>query len=368
MKKLIPLLSGFALVACQMNNNPVLDHLPPSKILEEGIANKYYNHFKPYDNTLEQRTRLSYATYQLLENEVLEVKNFNAGFELVGWQYFHIAEASLHVDSAWYIANGDTLEVRIEAGAVKNFSDSASSFYKENYNYQDQEHQYISHQFNRIDTLIEAKKGLQFSFNRSYRNLEIDSTLNDWKAKEIYLQGLGFYYGWEQGNDGIFETELIEQMPLSDFKQRAKHGEKRVAYIDPNKTLGSNVDFNLCGEEKSIADYYNGEPDAAYSEGKKALVNHLKKEVDPSIFENFEGMLTFRFVISCQGKAGRFIAEAYDFNYQKQSLPEKAVKGVFEFLNNLESWQPTVIRGENRDSYAYITLKIKDATIIDILP
>lgn len=367
MKKIALALCCLFFGACQ-EDNPVLRHFPSQSIFKEGFANKYYNHFRPYDRDQESKTRISYAKYQLLDQNRIKVENYDAGFALKAWQYFHVEGAGLNLDSAWYIAGEDTIAVEIEAGATKNFLGSDNSFYKENYTYQEAEHQYISHQFKTIDTLVEGKPGMLFHFNRSYRNLEQDSTLQSWEAKELYLENLGFFYGWEQGTDGLFETELIEQMPLRDFEERANHGKKRVAYIDPKENLGSAPNFKLCGSENSIADYYNGDPDAGFTKGNKVLLKHLKSKIDTTAFNDFEGILTIRFVISCEATLGRFVAEAYDFDYQKQGLPENVVPVVIQSLLELNDWQATEIRGERRDSYAYISLKIKDAEIIDLLP
>lgn len=368
MRRIILVLCSLSLLACQMEHDPVLSHFPPQSVFKDGFANKFYNHFRPYDKDRESMTRISYASYQLLADELILIKHYNAGFELRGWQYYHIQDAGLHLDSAWYINGSDTLDVEIEAGIMKNFADTTSSFYKENYRYQEQEHQYISHQYKRVDTLVDGRSGQSFAFNRSYRNLESDSTLNDWQAREVYLKGLGFYYSWEQSTNGIYETELIEQMPMAEFDKRADHKEKRVAYINPDEAIGGDPGFKLCGPEKEIADYYNGDPDAGFAEGKKVMLARIKKELTDYNFKDFQGLLTFRFVISCEGKAGRFVCDSYTFDYQKQEAPKETVEKVFTVLNGLKTWQPTIIRNEARDSYAYITLKIKNAAIIDVLP
>jgi hypothetical protein len=78
-------------------------------------------------------------------------------------------------------------------------------------------------------------------------------------------------------------------------------------------------------------------------------------------------MLTYRFVINCKGKAGRFIFKCYDFDYQAKELPASARKHLLEILLGLKTWQPCVIRSENSDSHAYITFKIKDGKIITAL-
>ncbi len=368
MRRILPLFLLLSLIACQRDSEPLLAHFPPSSVFKNGFANKYYNHFSPYDKDSRGATRISYATYQLLDGGVIEIKNYNAGYELRGWQYYHYADNGFYLDSSWYIAAKDTIQARIEAGILKNFTDSTTSFYRENYEYDDQEHQYLSHQYDLKDTLIDKKPGKHFYFNRSYHNLDKDSTAQSWEAREIYVQDIGFYYSWEESTYGTYETELVEQMSISEFEKRANHGEHRVAWIDPENNLGGDPDFKICGSEKDIADYYNGDPDAEFARGKKMMINRIKAQLNPKYLKGINGMLTFRFVISCEGRAGRFIAQAYDFNYQKIEVPESSVQHVYEILQTLKDWQPTVIRDEARDSYAYITLKIEDGKIIDFLP
>ncbi len=79
-------------------------------------------------------------------------------------------------------------------------------------------------------------------------------------------------------------------------------------------------------------------------------------------------MLTYRFVINCEGKAGRFIFKGYDFDYQAKEFPASTWTHLLKILLSLKAWQPCVIHSENSYSYAYLTFKIKDAEIIDILP
>jgi len=94
----------------------------------------------------------------------------------------------------------------------------------------------------------------------------------------------------------------------------------------------------------------------------------LSDQLEPEKLKGQNGMLAYRFVINCEGKAGRFIFRSYDFDYPAKEFSSTAKAHLLEILLRLKTWQPCVIRSENRDSYAYITFKIKDGEIIDILP
>lgn len=368
MRRSLIALSALVLISCNRYADPALDFFPGYGRLQAGYANKFYNHFKPYDKDRESMTRISYSCYKLLDNGAIQIVKYNAGFEARGWQYYHFEKGQMHLDSSWYRSGNDTLRARIESGIMKNFSDSTGSFYRENYDYQNQEHQFISHQYKVSDTLINEQAAKRFSFNRSYRNLATDSTEQEWEAEEVYVAGLGFFQSQEGSQYGEYKTELMEQMPLSEFEERAEHGEHRVAWIDPENNLYSPDGFSICGAEDDIADYYNGDPDAEFRRGKKAMVQRLKAGFDTLKLNTIEGMITYRFVINCEGLAGRFVCQAYDFDYQKMDLDTLTQNQLLNQLKALEEWQPTVIRGEKRDAYAYLTFKIKDESIIDILP
>ena len=127
-------------------------------------------------------------------------------------------------------------------------------------------------------------------------------------------------------------------------------------------------EFNLCGHERFIADYYNSTPDGQYIHGKRALLDTVFNNLDEAKMLEQNGMLIFRFVVNCEGKAGRFIVDGYDFMYQPLKFEEETIEHLYGILSKLEEWRPVVINEEARDAYFYITFKIEDGKITDILP
>lgn len=136
-----------------------------------------------------------------------------------------------------------------------------------------------------------------------------------------------------------------------------------IGYIDPDKALGSK-DFKTCKDE--IYEYYNSEPDGGYKYGKKALRDSVQRKYQASISES--GYLTFRFVVNCQGKAGRYLVIENDLDFKPKKFNAELVSQFFSITQELKEWRPVVLENESRDYYMYITYKLLDGKIIEILP
>ncbi len=370
MRKIIVLASILLLAACHKDRETesLAAYFPPDHIFEKGYAVKYYSHFEPQNPDEESARRISYISYQKSDAKHYCSKVYNAGFEITACKYFRIAGDNLYLDSSYYYYQEDTLSVEIIANQLKSWSPEDAPLYIESYQYQNETYHYEVKQVAVGDTIIAGEAAKYFILERSYRNMKSDSIVSTNRAIEVYRPNIGLWSSYESSETGSYRGELIEQMPLDTFLVRANHGKKRVAYIDPSKSLGENAGFELCGSEKAIVDYYNGDPDGGFLGGKKKLLSLIQEQLQPEKLGAEEGMLTYRFVISCEGKAGRFIAQGYDFDYQPKDFEATTLNHLLSILLNLNTWQACVIEGENRDSYAYLSFKIKNNEIIDVLP
>jgi len=68
-------------------------------------------------------------------------------------------------------------------------------------------------------------------------------------------------------------------------------------------------DFKVCNEDK-IPNYYGMDTD--YEGGKKAIKNKLLNNLQNLKFEN-PGLITFRFIVNCEGDIGRFRTQSTNF-------------------------------------------------------
>ena len=138
----------------------------------------------------------------------------------------------------------------------------------------------------------------------------------------------------------------------------------RVAYINPEDALAKG-DLEICDENR-IFDYYNPER-ARYSKGKNGLRKFVLSSYKNKNYSD-AGYLNIRFVINCKGEAGRYIIHENDLNLEPYSFSEDLKNQLLNITVQLDTWTPNVIRGEARDSYMYLSYKIVDGEIIEILP
>lgn len=138
---------------------------------------------------------------------------------------------------------------------------------------------------------------------------------------------------------------------------------ERVAYINPETSLLSK-DFETC--EDYIFDYYNPER-ATYSEGKNGLRTFILSNYKNKNYTD-SGYLNIRFVINCNGETGRYIIHENNLDLEPKSFNKDLVKQLFNLTVQLKTWNPNVIRGEKRDSYMYISYRIENGEITQIIP
>ena len=159
------------------------------------------------------------------------------------------------------------------------------------------------------------------------------------------IVGYGYYKYW-----GKFKVD----------EEKFPHN---VEYINPKAALFSEG-FETCSPR--IAQYYNPER-ATYSKGKNGLRKFVLSNYKNQGYKD-SGYLNFRFVINCKGKVGRYVIHQNNLNLEPTELNPLMVEQLFEITRKLDKWNPNIIRGETRDSYMYISYRIENGEIVEILP
>jgi len=135
-------------------------------------------------------------------------------------------------------------------------------------------------------------------------------------------------------------------------------------YIDPAKALRSEG-FEVC-DENYILQYYNPER-ATYSKGKNGLRNFILSNYKNKNYTD-SGYLNIRFVINCKGEAGRYVIHENDLNLEPKTFTKDLKNQLFELTTQLKKWNPNFTRDLERDSYMYISYRIENGNITEILP
>ena len=135
-------------------------------------------------------------------------------------------------------------------------------------------------------------------------------------------------------------------------------------YIDPTTALLSEG-FEVC-DENYILQYYNPER-ATYSEGKNGLRNFILSNYTNKNYTD-SGYLNIRFIINCKGEAGRYVIHENDLNLEPKTFTKDLKNQLFELTTQLKKWNPNFTRDLERDSYMYISYRIENGNITEILP
>lgn len=374
MKRLITLLLIATLIGCEKgpSNHPIFKYYPPDDVFTEGFVSKYYFHYYPDNPDAFPGTEIRYTKYVKLDDTHFQIETYNAGYELMSFRDFRVAGDTLFIDGGFGLNSSDVtdttaLDLSSNVHSVWE-GGSSDELYQVNYEWDEKKYLYTEYQQAVEDTTILDKPAKLFRTAWDYREAASDSIISEGASRSYYVQGMGFYGSDIKGPTYRRQMELIEQMSLKEFEKRADHGEHRVAWIDPNQTISDDADFKICGHEFHIADYYNSTPDGRYIHSKRAMLDTIHSNLDKAKLFDQSGRLVFRFVVNCEGKAGRFIANGYDLNYQPMEFRKETVDHLFGILRKLEDWRVVKLDDGVRDAYFYITFNIENGEIIDILP
>ncbi len=360
------LVLGTAIIACSTASNSLEEYdyfLPSASQRNEGIVHKYYVHFDTKENNT-TATSIEYRFFQFIDDQSLKIKYFDPAFQPTRSRLFALNPNALILESEEFYSRNDTQFQTIIQPTFLDLSQSGKSLEILN---NTKKRKRV--QTGLRDTVIaEGPAIIVEGLIMTHDTKETNEAKVTAKYRDVYLKGIGLFTSNIRSSNETYQIELVEQIPRTKFQEMANHDIKRVGYIDPAKSLFKATDFQLCSSANRIVDYYNGIPVAGYRGDKQTLRERLLKEVDPEYLFQESGYLTFRFVINCKGKAGWFVTEMADLDYQKIVFKKETINHLGKIVADLDYWQATVRRGEVRDAYAYLTFKLRNGKIIEILP
>ncbi len=364
------------LSSCYYCTNPkeeVSDHfLPSMELLKNGIVHKYYFTRMPHDRNEQPNTNVEYHYFKQNAEGELIIERYNPALELIHKSRFRIEEDRVKELEKLRIYPDDTLSYTLtEHNNYLNFGQDSARYEWDMTYKSDHKRHFLLHQGCIGDTVINGKAAKILKSAGIQTTTAPDSTQEVFKFEEteIYVQNFGLWSSSGKDEEANYIIELVEQITPETFRALAAHDVKRFAYIDFENTLDKDTPFDLCGTENSIVDYYNGgEIDAQFIGGKKPLRRYIEERLDASKLYQESGYLALRFVVNCEGKAGRFTTDEADLDFNKKEFPTETVQHLYEILASVPDWQPVLVREENRDAYTYITFKLKNGKIIDLLP
>ncbi len=365
---------GLLLTSCQQDSidmGMIAPYYPSTPLLKQGIVSKFYEHYTPKNKDRVPYTDISYFSYQLDSPHWLTVNKYDAGMELISHHKYEITNKQWILKDMLYYNKGDTTTANITDNIVYDWTNQQAlaggsmPFSNDNTNI------FTSQQLAIIDTLIDEVSCKYVKKNEILTTItpQKDTTKFKYFMSTTFAPDLGMYTRHIEYDQVVIDFELVEQMSLNEFEKRTNHGKKRMAYIDPNNTMDDHSHFKLCNHESKIGDYYNCDYRGELRGGKGSWWRVLKKSLDQKKLKKESGFLTYRFIINCKGKAGRFTTEQSNLNFEKKTFDKETVQHLYEIVSSQTDWQVcTGGRVDTQDAYTYITFKLKDGKIIDLLP
>ncbi|MBB6371124.1 hypothetical protein [Chryseobacterium shigense] len=126
--------------------------------------------------------------------------------------------------------------------------------------------------------------------------------------------------------------------------------------------------FKKCTPEKLISiQYYYGTKEFDYKGEKLAIIEKLQKEKISSE-SKMNGYITVRFLVNCEGKTGLFRVQQMNADL-KETAPDKELgEKLLRFTKSLDGWIPKEIKGFKAGYYQYLTYKIENGKVSEVLP
>ena len=124
--------------------------------------------------------------------------------------------------------------------------------------------------------------------------------------------------------------------------------------------------FRICAN-RSNYQYYNFGKGVQYKGEKPAIEDHFK-ELRSNKLAGETGYVTIRFIVNCEGKTGRFRVQEMDANYQARTFDKTLVTRLLNLTKQLNGWIPAVDTGYKVDYYQYLSFKIENGKLMEILP
>lgn len=126
--------------------------------------------------------------------------------------------------------------------------------------------------------------------------------------------------------------------------------------------------FKKCISDKLVSlQYYQGSKQFDYKGEKLAIIEKLEKEKISSK-NKMNGYITVRFLVNCEGKTGLFRVQQMNAELKEMVQDKELEDMLLQFTKSLDGWIPKEIKGLKVGYYQYLTYKIENGKVSEVLP
>ena len=127
-------------------------------------------------------------------------------------------------------------------------------------------------------------------------------------------------------------------------------------------------DFRICNGEEQVLQYFNLGAGPIFPEEKSTLLETFETQYKPVEASDQNGLIRIRFVVNCEGKAGRFRLLQVDNDYNEIEFDKRITDQLLEITKGIKVWKVMYRREIPVDYYFYLIFKMKDGHLTEILP
>jgi len=129
--------------------------------------------------------------------------------------------------------------------------------------------------------------------------------------------------------------------------------------------------FELCNDESKAVQYYALNSifgDKPFVQEKYEVERIFEENYDSSVAAKESGLIRIRFLVNCEGQAGRFRVLGMDEAYNEKEFDTTITDQLLTISKKSLAFKPCKTDKGQADYYMYIIFKIKDGAIVEILP
>ena len=153
------------------------------------------------------------------------------------------------------------------------------------------------------------------------------------------------------------------------FEQKFPTDEEKyphyIGYIDQEKAQLNDV-YSLCDGNR-ILHVHHGAAEEGYAGSKKPFRDTILATYKNNGYTD-SGYLNFRFLVTCEGNPGWFEIIQVDENYKPTQFSKEMVAQLLSLTAQPEHWNSLTYNEKPFDYYMYVSYKIENGTIAEILP
>ena len=162
-----------------------------------------------------------------------------------------------------------------------------------------------------------------------------------------------------------FFLMLLTSFVSCDYYRINPH-KHNVGHIESSKIKDPDG-FEVCFEEVQFHGMY-ARREVGFKHGKDSLRTYFMERYDHAGMTDNSGYITLRFLINCKGEIGRFEVRQVGTDYIAKEFHPSLVDQLLELTRSLEEWDAFTYDDSTYDSHTFLTFKIDNGELSEILP